>query len=553
MASSFAVGLLLTACYTGGPRDGRPGPGLTFGDDGLDDDGGSDDAGSDDGGEDGIDDAAAGLPTRRITRQQYNNIVADLLGDTTAPADALGPDARAFGYESNGEGELIALLSAEQYERVAQSVAARAVTDLPGLVGCTLAGGAEGDCIDGFIRSFGRRAFRRPVRESERVRLRDFYSAQRLDHDATESTRLLLQAILLSPQFLYRVEPEPGAYVDDFTMASRLSFLLWNTAPDDALLDAAQSGSLSSAEGVAEHARLMLDDPRAEAMVTEFHRQWLLLDWVHTAAKDTTIFPEYSLAIQDRLVAETQTFVADAILHGDGTLGALLASHHTFLDAELAQYYGLLPPDAPPGTMVKVPLAPDRSAGLLTQGAFLAAHATSTTTSPVRRGKFVRERILCGEVPAPPPGVDVTPPEPTPGTTTRQRYAEHSVDPVCASCHDMMDPIGLGFEHYDAIGRWRDTENGLTIDASVELIGVDAESDGSYTGLAELAEGLANSPTTRACVARQWFRFAYGRDDYAEHHVETVEELTAAFEASGGDVRELIVELTQRDMFLGGR
>jgi len=541
---------MASGCYTGVPptQGGAQTDGLGF----EDDTGGDPDDGAGDGDESGEPDdppppPLSVLPSRRLTRVQFDNVVADLLGDTTQPSLGLPADSEAYGYASNGEGDQVSLLAAEQYETVAAEVAARAVLNPYVLLGCDQ---ASIGCIDGFIERFGSRAFRRPLSTTEAERLAELYGTALLTHGADKALELLVQAVLLSPKFLYRIEvTDADGRVDDWTMASRLSFLLWNTMPDHALLDAAADGTLSTAEGVRAHAERMLDDRRAEPMVLDFHRQWLLLDWLFTAAKDPAVFPTFDEDLQHRLAEETEAFIADAVLTGDGTLSSLLTDSATFLDGPLAAHYGL-PAPAAPEVLTRVALDPTRAAGFLTQGAFLAAHSSSNTTSPVRRGKFVRERLLCGKVPPPPPGLDTDPPVPTPGSTTRERYEQHSTDPVCAACHDMMDPIGLGFEHYDAIGRWRDLEGGREIDATIELIGVDDQTNGTVDGVVELAHRLADSPTTRNCVARQWFRYAYGRDDYADAYSDTIAALQADFD---GDIQALIIAITQTDLFLGGR
>jgi hypothetical protein len=212
----------------------------------------------------------------------------------------------------------------------------------------------------------------------------------------------------------------------------------------------------------------------------------------------------------------------------------------------LAGFYGVRGPTSD-DAWVRVNLDPKRSAGILTNAGLLSVLAKPNQSSPVLRGKFVRERMLCQTPPPPPPNIDVTPPDLDPKLTTRERFAQHSTDPMCKGCHRLMDPIGLAFEHYDGVGRFRDQENGLPIDASGELVETDV--DGKFVGVAELGKKLASSARVKDCVVLQWFRHSVGR---AETEADTcsLHTLREKFRASGGNVKQLILDMTQTDAFL---
>lgn len=283
----------------------------------------------------------------------------------------------------------------------------------------------------------------------------------------------MLQALLQSPAFLYRVEAagaplKPGdAHValTDWEMASRLSYLLWGSMPDDELFAAAAAGKLRTKEEVLARAQRMIESPRARDMVANFHKQWLLLGEIDNLDKNTTVYPAYRPELRPLWRRETEEFVSRTILDEGGSLTALLTASHSFMNKSLADFYGVS--GAPSeDAWVKVPLDPTRNAGFLTHAGHLAALSKPNQSSPVHRGKFVREQLLCQQLPPPPPNIDITPPDLDPKLTTRERFAQHSTDPTCKGCHHLMDPVGLGFEHYDGLGKWRDEENGLPIDDS---------------------------------------------------------------------------------------
>jgi len=228
----------------------------------------------------------------------------------------------------------------------------------------------------------------------------------------------------------------------------------------------------------------------------------------------------------------------------DGSLETLFTAPYTFVNANLAKTYGL---PAPTGSgFVQTPTDPSTRVGILLQPSVLSLHAIAYESSPIYRGKFVREKILCHELPPPPEGLIVVPPEVDPTKSTRERYQQHSADPACKGCHQMMDPIGFGFEHYDGMGRYRIKEGTHTIDARGELVGTDV--DGPYSGAIELSQRLAKSDVVSSCVVSHWFRFAYGRGetDGDRCALKTVKQ---QFAAAKYDMRELVVALTQTDAF----
>jgi hypothetical protein len=493
-------------------------------------------------------------PIRRMTRLEYDNTIRDLLGDTSRPAQIFPPDEQApVGFDNNAINLKVSPLLAEQYMKAAEQLAHTATENLPGLLACdpaTNPGGEDG-CARQFIQEFGRRAFRRPLATEEVDRYLAVYTAGKTSWDFRTGIELAMQTLLQAPHFLYRVEfgvqDDPSARalrVSSWEVASRLSYFLWNSMPDEELFAVAEADQLSSPDEVAAQARRMLDDPKAKDAIANFHTQWLRLGELGIMTKDTTIFPSYTPGLRDLLLAETMAFVNDVFFQGAGDLLTLLTAPYTLMNGTLADFYG---ESGPAGeTFQRVDLDPAQRAGLLTQGSVLAMHAKSNQTSPVLRGKLIREQFLCQMLPPPPDDVDVTPPDLDPGLTTRERFSMHTAE-ACVGCHTLMDPIGFGFEHFDGIGLWRDTEGALPIDATGQVIDWDQPPD--FDGVADLAQKLAASPQVQQCVVTQWFRFANGRNEVEGDECQ-LQALQNGFETSGMNMKELLVLMTQTDAFL---
>jgi hypothetical protein len=507
-------------------------------------------------------------PVRRVTRLEYDNTVRDLLGTSQRLGAGFPPEEVRFGFDNDAAALSVSPLLAEQYLDAAEVLAAEAVdTNWAALVPCDPATMGADACGQQFIAAFGQRAYRRPLDDDDTAVLTAVFDAGNAT-DFKTGVRLVIETVLQAPKFLYRIEqglpptefdvvvPTPdvaaGAMakvvrLDDWEMAARLSYMLWRSMPDDELFAAAQAGRLESPDGVAAEAARMLADPRARGMVTNFHDQWLRIGEVDGVEKDAGVFPAFTPAVAGLLRTEAETFLDYVVWDGDGTLAAALTAPYTFVNGALAQYYGMTGASIPTGDdFVRVDVDPSRRAGFLTQGGLVALLSKANQTSPVQRGKFVREQLLCDDLPPPPAGVDITPPELSATLTTRQRFEQHSADPSCATCHHLMDPIGLGFERFDGAGMLRDTENGQPIDASGRID--DADVAGPFDGVPDLAGKLAASGQVRDCAVRSWFRYGYGRGETAGDAC-TLQALQQAF-AQGNRIQTLLVALTATDAFL---
>jgi hypothetical protein len=484
----------------------------------------------------------------RLTRVEYDYAIEDLVGDTTRPASRFAADDVTTGFEVGGA---VSPLLAEQYLDAATGIAERATADLPALCDASLVGE---DCARHLIEEKGRLAYRRTLSADEVDALLALYRRGVTLEDHRTGVQLVLEALLTSPSFLYHVEvTSPDAAgelvaLNDFELASRLSFFLWRSIPDDALLDAAAAGELSDVANVEEQARRMMDDPRALRGIHDFYRQWLDLDRLDLAERDAALYPEFSRELADDMRASLVMYV-DEVMQNGGTLQALLRGEHAYVNERLAPLFGL---EGITGMELRrVEVDGTRRSGILTHPALMTLYGKSNQSDPIHRGIFVRTRLLCQQLPPPPGDVEIVPPDLEPGLTTRERFDQHRDDPTCARCHQLIDPIGYGFEHYDALGRYRETEEGSPIDATGELI-LAGDATGPFDGAVELGAQLAGSDTVRECVARQFFRFAAGRIETDQDSC-SLEALNQRFADSGYDLRELMVAVTTTDAFIHRR
>jgi hypothetical protein len=491
-------------------------------------------------------------PMRRLTHTEYDNAVRDLLGVTTSPASQFAPDTQVGLFNNSVSAQGVSVLLGDQYLESALTLA-EGLTDVNGLLGCSPATGDT--CVRGFIERFGRRAYRRPLAAAEVDALLATNAEARDAVDAETGARAVLAAMLASPNFLFK--PELGgdaAALPDaklaapFELASRLSSLIWASVPDDALLDAAAGGQLATREHVAQQARRMLDDPKARPAINAFYEQWLGLPLLDAVVKDATYFPDWSDAVRDAMREETKRFIDYVLWEDDAKLSTLFTAKYSFLNASLAELYGVSGPVSD-AIFAKTALNPEERSGVLTQGAFMASYANPQFSSPIKRGKWVRVRMLCQELPEPPANVP-PPPAPAPNVSTRERFQMHTDNPACIGCHVLIDGLGFGLENFDGIGKFRTMEGNAVVDASGRVN--ESDVDEEYQGGVELAALLGRSGQARDCVPTQWLRYAMGREEEDEDTCSLV-SVRQAFEASGGDLRELLVALTQTDAFMSYR
>jgi hypothetical protein len=503
---------------------------------------------------------------RRLTHSQYDNTVRDLLGDYSRPALHFPTEDYVNGFKNQAQYQGMTPLLVEAYSTAAEKLALNALRagDINHLIPCKPVGATDVKCRDLFVRAFGLRAFRRPLRELEFKRYAAAFSAQAsASGKFLEGARTVVEAMLQSPNFLFHLEAGPDGQSVDYDIASRLSYLLLDTMPDKSLLDAAGRGDLRTAAGREAAARRLLDDQRARQALDEYFDQWLRFDRVLNSSKEGRRFPEFSLEMADSMVEETRRLL-DHLVWDDRNFMELLTADYAYLSSDLATLYKL---PAPPGQfeLVHFPTGTPR-AGLLGEASFLAANAGPTETSPTARGIFIREQLLCQHVPPPPPNVDTNLPEATEDKplTRRQRMSAHVENPLCASCHRLMDPIGFGLESFDAIGRMRQHETILIESPTGKLkdekkIDLDLDTRGEVAGIpnsafsdsSQLGSILAQSTVCQECMVRQLFRYAFGRLETSADE-ETIHRLFATFRDSGFHFKDLLIGLVRSPQFLAG-
>jgi len=504
--------------------------------------------------------ATTRAPLRRLTRFEYNNTIRDLLQDSSYPANALPSEELGNGFGNDADAQDVVPALVEQYVAVAEKVAATATATgkLAALAPCATQvtdAASETACAKTIAETFTRKAWRRVLAAGEADGLVTLFSAVRPGADFATGIAAMLEAIFQSPEFLYK--PEFGVGVAGRTdvkqptgdeMATRLSYLFWGSQPDDALRTAAANGELSNPAGIRAQAQRLLEDPKARDVVHFFFDKLLPIESLSSLERDKTTYPTFSSKIGSLMHTETQTFIENEIFGGSGTWPGVFTAKHTYLNAELATFYGI--PGVTGDTFQKVMLDPStHRGGLLTQGGIVAGPIHSNNPNPVVRGSFVVQKLMCQIIPKPTGDIaaKVTPPDPNSAATARQRFSTHSTDPVCHGCHVNMDPFGFALENFDPVGRWRDQENNTPIDASGDAPILGATS--KFNGPIEMEAVLAGSEQVQNCFASQWVNFGYGRT-LTPAEACAVESVRTKFKDSGYNIKEMLLALTQSEAFL---
>jgi len=555
---ALTFSLIAPACYSGtaldssGAGDAGPGGGSSESTAGTGVDSGAE-AGT---GETGEPPALPKVPAptlRRLTTAEFQHSVADLLGPVTlSPIEA---DSVQAGFFAVGNATVaLSPAGVALYEKALEEATTQAFADpahVATIVACVPALPTDTVCLRDAIASFGRRAWRRPLSATELERYLNIATTVGAETgDGVVGLRHALWGVLQSPHFLYRVEL--GAPADDgrlafssYEMASRLAFTLWNTVPDEALLDAAEQGLLVTSDGIEAAATRMLADPRARQGVANFVRELYELWLLDEKVKDPTTFPEWTPTLRAAMRDELRARIEDVVFTAPGDFFSLYDSRKVFVNNELALLYGLptVEPDA-----LREAMLPEDSArrGLIGSGLMLAMNSLPARTSATARGAFIAEALLCRTVPPPPPEVDTDLDKPDmedPGPKTlREMLEPHRANPACAGCHNITDPLGLALEHFDTVGRYREFDQGLVIDASGDLDGL------PFLDGAELATRLREHPEVARCLVRKLATYTAGRVPvFAE--LETLAALEDALGFEGNRFDRLLFALVTHDDF----
>lgn len=500
---------------------------------------------------------AGPVALRRLSSQQYERSVHDVLGSHITVPSRLDPDDRREGLLAVGSTFAgITPSGFEKYEAAAATIAQQALEPAyrDALVGCKPASLAEADetCARTFLQRVGRRLFRRPLTEDEAdARLVIARSAANDLGSFYQGLELALMSLLVSPDFLFRVEevePDPRSpdrlRLTSNSMASRLSYLLWNTTPDDELLDAAERGDLVDEALLGAQVERLLASPKLEvglrALFSDLYDFRQFDDGL--VRKDTALFPIYTQPMVEEAKEQTLRTIVSHLAQGLD-YPSLFTTRESFLTRRLGTLYQVPVPTSVGWTPYHFDEESRRS-GLLSHVSFNALHSHPGRSSPTLRGNFVREVLLCQEVPSPPADIDFSIVEDTQGElrTARERLAAHVESDACASCHVLTDPIGLALENFDAVGMFRTEENGVTIDTSGNLDGVE------YDDAIGLGRALSEHPALGPCLVQNLYRYSVGRE--AEPGEEALlESISDRFEASGYRIEDLLRDVLMSDGF----
>lgn len=496
----------------------------------------------------------AGAPrVWRLSRSEYDNTVADLLGDETRPATAFLPDPRDWsGFSNFADALRVGATQAEQIAKAAQALALDTATNrLDKVFPCAPEQLADAACIDQFVTDLGRRALRRPLTDEEKTRYAQLYALGSAD-ELRGGVRYVVEALLQSPHFLYRSERGDGlpdergeVRLESYELASALSYALLGTLPDDELLAAAGQGLLADDAEVEAQARRLLAKPEARRGQVELYRQMFGYEELLSIEKDPAVYPQY-LELRPSMVTELEFFVRHVLFDADARLETLLTAPYSFLDAGLAGVYGATIEGGP---WTQTPLDPQARAGVLTMPGLLANFGHIDSGSIALRGRFVRERLLCQMIPDPPPGAFENLPPPVEGQTGREWYDTVTSGETCAGCHTLINGVGWPFEQLGGIGEpFLQDENGAPPPISGELLGT-RDIDGTFVGPVELAHLLVGSVQVQECMTIQHFRYVLGRpvDSLDGCSLQAAHE---KFAAADFDLTELAVAAVTSRSFL---
>jgi hypothetical protein len=478
----------------------------------------------------------------RLTRTQYLHSVADVFGANLALPSSLEPDAVFDDLASVGASVAkVSPRGVELYEDAARSLAAQVAGKperLAALLPCQPTSAVDGACLDQMVGTTGRMLWRRSLTSAERQRVTALgVQASLALGSFAQGAEYALVALLQSPNFLYRRElAQPGGRLTGVDLAAKLAFFLWTGPPDKALLDAAEAGELDTDTGLAKQVDRMLTDARLRRAVRNFTDEWLQLRRLPELSKDPKVFKHFSADLGDSAREETLRLVEHLTVDLDADMRQLLTTRTTFVDRRLAAIYDIPALTDEGHAEVKLPADGERQ-GLLGQVSFLAWNAHAISTSPTLRGVYVRRYLLCDVVPPPPADLNTALPEPSAtAKTMRERLMVHMSVPNCKGCHQQFDLLGLTFERFDGIGRFRATDNGTPVDTSGGLDGA------TYTDAGSFAAVLAQNPKYSRCIAKKLYAYAAGRPVVDGERAQ-VTALAQGFDAQGRKLKGLMRDI----------
>jgi len=495
---------------------------------------------------------------RRITEGQYERIVAQVFGNTIELGGRFEPDVRAGGLLEVGAGRVSVTPSGfEQYDLMARNIASQVLEEKNRriLLPCTPAAADAPDdaCASEFLAKVGRLLYRRPLTQNElAIQVNKAAEATGALGDFYDGLELSLASMMVSPPFLFRqeiMEPDPDRRgqmrLDAYSKASRLSFFLWDAAPDPLLLQAAENGELHTKAGVQRQVDRMLASPRLKDGVRAFFADMLEFDTFETLSKDTTLYPKFTFRVVEDASEQTLRTIVNHLLTEDGDYRELFTTQRTYLTPLLGSLYRV-PVATPDGWAEYHFNADDGHAGILTHLSFVALHSHPGRTSPTLRGKALREILLCQKVPDPPGNVDFNIVQDTANPnfkTARQRLDAHATEPMCVGCHKITDPLGLALENFNTIGGYRNTENGADIDTSGELDGV------KFGDASGLGQAVHDNPAATSCLVNRIYAYGVGREATKSESEWLKDQVSARFQADGFKLPRLMRDIATSETF----
>ncbi|MEZ4232831.1 MAG: DUF1592 domain-containing protein [Polyangiaceae bacterium] len=496
---------------------------------------------------------SSAAPIRRLSPQEYRNSVTDLFPGVTLPSLDTAPDTRVDGFTNNASGQSASPLGVELYVKLSGDVANAAAQNLDGWAPCSDDSDA---CVTQIATELGSKAYRRPLEPDEAARLSSFATSARADHGFDEAVRMVVSAVVESPLFLFRPEfgssapvGEKAVRLSGYEMASRLSYFFLATLPDDELTTAARDGLLDTDDGVRLQAERLMTDPRARPVLTNFLGEWLRLYKIDGLSLDPNTFPEFDTQLKADLKESARRYL-DKALWEDDSWSSLMTGSYGFVNDRLAPLFGVPAPGS--DDLVYVELPKDQRSGILTQPGVLSSTSHGLRHSPIFRGVTLLSSFLCTPTgPADPKNLNKEPEKVPPGEvcTTRDDIAKtHTVRDECQDCHRAIDGAGFTFENYDALGRYRDAENGCSVDATGSLPTSDIE--GEIQDGVDLSQKLAKSPQVAACMSEHLFRYALGRSVANADACEVRALAAPLLETDGDSMQRLILDLVTTPSFL---
>ena len=502
-----------------------------------------------------------GVPTaralRQLTRHEYQNTVNDIFNLNLNLTNNFPQESRVHGFTNNADTAFVTARHLDVYYAAAAKVAQEATSQQnfrasiwENGLGC----GSNAECLNRFVDIFGTKIFRRPLTAAEKTTYLTFFKDGITDFNHSDHFRQAIRqgitVLLMSPHFLYRSEmgePKEGVYqLTQWEIASLLSYTFTGSTPDAVLLEKARNNQLSTKAALKQEAERLLATPAGREQMAHFAAEWWDADAEVVGSKNEQLYPGYGPSTILSMVGELKNFFLEVTFNSTGSFEELYLADYAMVNDELSRYYGL---GGQSGTGYRRVTTTQRG-GVLTMGAILAANASTEETSPVKRGIFVREQLLCDELPPIPRDINIAAPDLDPTKPVRERFTTHSANEVCWNCHQFIDDIGYSLENFDASGRFRTTENGLAIRTDGLVQAIDAsDDDHTIADRHDLAEILADAGSTKACMVRQYYRYVGG---YSEGGADqcALNNLNKIFSDSGFDIQSLLVGITQLDSFV---